>query len=88
MLKDYRRPADPFPLEVDADLDTVGNFDKRNSFVHPIVFTVEGHCPFNRAKACSLTGNRERQLLLFGYSSYREVAVEYDRIGTRLFNLR
>ena len=45
LLKDHRRPTDSFPFEVDGDFDTVGNFYKRNSFVHPVVFTVEGHCP-------------------------------------------
>jgi hypothetical protein len=84
----HGRPADPFRCEVNLDLDTVGNFDKRNSFVHPLVFTVEGHCSFNCSRARPLTANDKRQLLLLGYSSYREVAVEYDRIGTSLFNLR
>jgi hypothetical protein len=86
LLKDHRRPADSFPFEVDDDLDTVGNFDKRNTFVHPIVFTVEGHCSFDRARACSPTGNRKRQPLLLGYSAYREVAVKRNRVGTGLFN--
>ena len=88
LVKDHRRPADSFPFEVDGDLDTVGNFDKRNSFVHPVVFTIEGHCPLNRARACPLAANHKSKLLLLGYSSYCEVTIEYDRIRTSLFNLR
>src|SRR5208283_185792 len=86
LLKDHRRAAYPFSNDVDADRDTVGNFDKGNSFVHTVVLTVEGHCAFNRARACSLTANRKRQLLLLSYSSNCEVTVEHNRIWTCLFN--
>ena len=87
MLEDYRRPADSLSFEVDGHLDAVGNFDKRNSFVHPVVLTVEGHCSFDCSCARPLAFDRKRQLLLFRYAAYGKVAVKYDRIGTSLFNL-
>jgi len=49
LLQLQRRPAGSFPLEVDGHLNAVGSFDERNAAVHPVVLTVEGHCPFNRA---------------------------------------
>ena len=48
-LKDQRRTADSLPLEVDSHLDAVGDCDEGNTFSHPVVLTVEGHCPFNLA---------------------------------------
>jgi len=47
LLKDHRRPADSLSLKVDGHLDTVGDLDERNAFIHPVVFTVESHCPLN-----------------------------------------
>ena len=52
--EDHWRPADTFRFEVDSDFDAVGNFDKRNHFVHPVILTVEGHCPFDRCQSLSL----------------------------------
>ena len=49
LLKDQRRPTDSFRLEVDRHLDTVGDPDEGNAAVHPVVLTVEGHCPLNLA---------------------------------------
>ena len=83
----YRRSADSFRFEVDSHLDAVGNFDKRDSFVHPVVLTVQGHCPFHGSSTRPLTFDRKRELLLFRYAAYGKVAVKYDRIGTGLFNL-
>jgi hypothetical protein len=51
LRKDYRRPADSLRLEVHTHFDAVGNFDQRNSFVHPIVSTVEGHYPLSESHA-------------------------------------
>ena len=36
--------ADSFPLEIDGHLDAVGDFDDRDTLVHPEVLTIEGHC--------------------------------------------
>ncbi len=55
-LEDYRRSADSFRFEVDSHLDAVGNFDKRGSSIHPVVLTVEGHCPFDRETRWILRG--------------------------------
>jgi hypothetical protein len=49
LLKDYRRAADSLRLEGDGYLDAVGDLDEGNAAVHPVVFAVEGHCPFNLA---------------------------------------
>jgi hypothetical protein len=47
LLKDHRRAADSLRLEGDSYLDAVGDLDERNAAVHPVVFAVEGQCPFN-----------------------------------------
>jgi hypothetical protein len=47
LLKDQWRPADPLHLEVDRHFDTVGDLDEGNAFIHPIILTIESHCPFN-----------------------------------------
>jgi hypothetical protein len=49
LLKYQRRPANSLAMEVDCHLDTVGDPDEGDAAVHPIVLTVEGHCPFNLA---------------------------------------
>ena len=87
LLKDYGRSTDSVRLEGNTHLDTVCNFDKRNSFVHPVVFTVKGHCSFDSSFTRALTFDRKRQFLLFRYAAYGKVAVENEHIGTSLFNL-
>jgi hypothetical protein len=47
LLKGQRRPADSLPLEVEGYVDMVGDLDERNTAVHPVVLTVEDHCPLN-----------------------------------------
>ena len=37
LLKGQRRPADSLPLQVESSVDMVGDFDKRNAAVHPVV---------------------------------------------------
>jgi hypothetical protein len=49
LLKHQRRPANSLPLEVDSHLDAVGDPDEGNALIHPVVLTIEGHCPFDRA---------------------------------------
>ena len=88
LRKDHRRPADSLPFEVEGDLGTIGNFDTRNSFVHPAVFTVEGHCPLTVPVPVPWPLTANVSFFLLGYSSYREVAIEGDRSGTNLLNLR
>ena len=72
LLKNYRRPADSLPLEVDGYFDAVGDLDERYAAVHPIVLAFERHCPFNGACACPLIGNRKQQLLGFSRSAMVE----------------
>jgi hypothetical protein len=38
-------------------LNMVGDLDKRNALVHPVVFTVEDHFPCHFACSCALAGN-------------------------------
>ena len=49
LLKGQRRPADSLSLEVEGHVDMVGDLDKRNTAVHPVVLTVEDHFPVNLA---------------------------------------
>lgn len=49
LFKDKRWSADASPFQVNRHLDAIGNLDKRNPAVHPIVLAVEGHRPFDRA---------------------------------------
>jgi hypothetical protein len=49
--------ADPLGLEVDSYLDAVGNLDERDATIHPVLLTVEGHHPFDRARASPLASN-------------------------------
>jgi len=44
-VKDQRRPADSVNLKGNSNLDSVGDPDERNTAVHPVVLTVEGHGP-------------------------------------------
>ena len=47
LLKHQRRPADSLPLEVDSHLNAVGDLDEGDALIHPVILTVEGHCPFD-----------------------------------------
>jgi hypothetical protein len=49
LLKVHRRPANSLCLEVHGHLDTVCDLDEGNAAVHPVILTVESHCPFDRA---------------------------------------
>ena len=57
LLKGHRRPADSLHLEIHGHLDAVGNLDEGNAAVHSVVLTVEGHRPFDRARARPRAGN-------------------------------
>src|SRR6266403_6343259 len=56
-IESHRRSADSLRAEVDVHFNAVGNLDEGNTFVHAVVLTVEGHCPFDRAGACPFPGN-------------------------------
>ena len=86
-LKTNGRPADSLPLEVDSNLDAVGNLDEGDAAVHPVVLTVEGHCPFNLAYACPLAGKRKRQRLGFRHSANRKRSLNIKGVGAGLHNL-
>src|SRR5271156_2633823 len=88
LLKDPRRATDSLALEVHDDLNTVRNFDERNAAVHPIVLTVERHGAGNFALAGPFAANCKNQLFRLGHTANREVAVELNRVGTGLCDLR
>jgi hypothetical protein len=48
-LEGQRRPADSLPFKGDIYFDAVGDRDEGNTFIHPVVLTVEGHYSFNLA---------------------------------------
>src|SRR5208282_1617222 len=43
LLDQQRRPTDLLPFEMNVYLDVVGDLDKRDAFVHSVVFSVEDH---------------------------------------------
>jgi hypothetical protein len=88
LLKDHRRPTDPFHLEGDSYLDAVGDLDEGNVAVHPVVFTVERHCALNLAGGFTFALGGEDQRIGFGDSADRKVALHVKRVGCRLHNLR
>jgi hypothetical protein len=47
LLEDQGGSTDSFPFEVDSNLDTVGDSDERNAFIHSVILTIESHCPFD-----------------------------------------
>jgi hypothetical protein len=49
MLERHRRSADLLCPKVNTHLDAVGNLDKGNAAIHPVLLLVESHCPRNRA---------------------------------------
>ena len=53
-----RRTADLLLPEVELHVDMVGDADKRNAFVHPVILAVEDHCSFDLVCASPLPGNR------------------------------
>lgn len=87
LLEDEGRPADSLYLEVDGHLDAVGDFDQGNAFIHSVIFTIEGHRPCDRSRARSCPGKRKVQLLGFGNSADRKVAIHFKSCGTRLDDL-
>src|SRR6266403_4619742 len=55
--KNYRRPADSFPFEVDGYLNAVRDLDERNAAIHAVLLTVKGHRAYDRAGAGPPAGN-------------------------------
>jgi len=88
LLEYQRRSAYLLAFEVDCHLDPIGDLNEWNATVHAVVIAVEGHRLFDLTCACPLASKRERQLLGFGHSAYREVAGVIKCVGARLYNLR
>ena len=86
LFEDDWRSADASPMEIDGNFDAVGDFDEGDALRHPVVFSVEGHCPCNCACAGALAGNRERQGFGFRDSANRKVTQLVKSDWTRLFN--
>lgn len=47
LLKHQGRPTDSLPLKVDSYLDTIGDLDEGNAFIHPVILSIKCHRPFN-----------------------------------------
>src|SRR5258708_3626839 len=88
LLENQWRAADSRPLEVDVHLDAIGDSDKRNAAVHPVVLAVEVQRPGNPAGAGTNAGHRKCQRLGSGNSADRKVAVHLEGGGTGLGNTR
>src|ERR1700679_2545795 len=86
-LVDKRRSADLMGLKGDRYLDAVADLDERDAFVHPEVFTVEGHCPLNAALACALAGKCKVQRLWLGDASNSKGSLHIKGGRTGLHNL-
>lgn len=65
LLKEQRRSADPFHLEVNRDLNAVGDPDEGNAAVHAEFFAIERHCSLDFSRALALTVICEGQRLRF-----------------------
>jgi hypothetical protein len=86
-LVDKRRPADLMGFKGDRYLDAVADLDEWNAFVHPVVLTVEGHCPLNVALACALAGKCKVQRLGLRDTSNGKGPLHIKGVGTGLHNL-
>jgi hypothetical protein len=63
LLENQRRLADSCSFELDVDFNAIGNLG--NTAVHSVVLTIEGHRPFNLARACPFAGHRKGQSFWF-----------------------
>ncbi len=86
-LVDKWGPADLMGLKGDRYLDAVADLDEWDAFVHPVVLTVEGHCPLNAALARALAGKREVQRFGLGDTSNGKGPLHIKGVGTGLHNL-
>src|SRR5580765_3820367 len=46
-LEYHGRSAYSLPFEIDHHFDTVSDLNQRNALIHPVILTVESHCPLN-----------------------------------------
>lgn len=53
------RTANPLGLEADGYFDAVGDPNKRDATIHPVLSTVEGHGSINHAGSRALAGDCE-----------------------------
>src|ERR1700722_10305736 len=77
MRKFRRRPANALCCKIDSYFDAVGDFDKGNTAIDSVVLAIKSHGALDLAGARPIAGNDQRQLLLFRYSAYREVAINF-----------
>ena len=88
LLEDQWRPADSLSYEVDVNFNAVGNFDEGNSAVHPVIFPVKGHHPFNCACTGSLTGYGEGQRFRLRHPTDCKCALNVNAAVAGLRDLR
>src|ERR1700746_50179 len=87
LLEGWGQACDPLPLEVDVDLDAIGDFDEGYAAVHAVLFAVEGHSADDGSRRGPFAGVFDLQCLLFGDAANGEVAVDFETGGTGLANL-
>src|SRR5215469_13305213 len=78
------RPANPLGLEGDGYFDAVGDPDKRDATIHPVLSTVEGHRSINHAGSGALAGDCEEQFFGFSHSTDGKVAINFKGVGPSL----
>jgi hypothetical protein len=81
------RTAELFDLEVDIDLDPVGDLDEGDAAVDAVVLAVEGHGSLDRALAGALAGDGEVEGFGLGDAAYGEVADYVEGGGAGLDDL-
>src|SRR5215472_1266909 len=58
LLEDQWRAADSISFEIHCHFNAVSNLDEGNAAIHPVVFTVKGHCSGNLPVARPFARNR------------------------------
>ena len=87
LLVDQPRTADLSHLEIDVDLNAVGDFYEGDAAGHTVVLAIEGHRSFDRAVASSLAFDVQFEGFWLGYTAYRERAYNVEGVGAGLHHL-
>ena len=82
-----RRTSSSPGFEVKRYIHVIGNRDKRDPLVHPIVFSVENHGSLNFARICTLARNGKGKLLWIGNSANGEDSIHFKGVWTCLQEL-
>src|SRR5262252_1950570 len=75
-----RRTCDSPGFEVKRYIHVIGNRDKRNPLVHPIIFSVENHGSLNFGR--TLARDHKGELLRIGNTSNGEDSIYFKSVWT------